>query len=212
MRTLIKSFFLTIVTLLIFFLFVMKIIARLAYRLGYSAPCPTSVAGLLNHPLRWTYLRKAIARSDMQPGEMVLELGPGPGIITVEIAPILQPGGKLFTLDIQEEMIAKLEHRVSAAGLDNVIAQVGDACQLPFDDDSLDRAVLVSVLPEIPDRERALAELRRVLKSGGILSITGEFTDPDYLFVSETIQLVTGTGFRLVEKHGNPWCYTVNFI
>jgi ubiquinone/menaquinone biosynthesis C-methylase UbiE len=52
----------------------------------------------------------------------------------------------------------------------------------------------VTVLPEIPDRRRALAELRRVLKPGGVLSITEEFVDPDYPL-----------------RHGNWWIYTLNF-
>jgi hypothetical protein len=74
------------------------------------------------------------------------------------------------------------------AGLANVETHVSDAYHLPLDDESVDRAFLVTVLPEIPNRQRALAELRRVLRSpkpaegklGGVLSITEEFLDPDY--------------------------------
>jgi ubiquinone/menaquinone biosynthesis C-methylase UbiE len=75
----------------------------------------------------------------------------------------------------------------------------------------VDRAFLVTVLPEIPDRRLALAELHRVLRPGGALSVTEEFSDPDYLFLSETIRLVEAVGFRLEERYGTPWVYTANF-
>ena len=83
----------------------------------------------------------------------------------------------------------------------------------------MDRAFLITVLPEIPDPPRALAELHRVLCSpspdddmpGSVLSITEEFLDPDYLFASETIRLVEAVGFRLEQRFGNLWVYTLNF-
>jgi ubiquinone/menaquinone biosynthesis C-methylase UbiE len=67
------------------------------------------------------------------------------------------------------------------------------------------------VLPEIPDRGRALAELHRVIRPGGWLSISEEFLDPDYLFACETVRLVEAAGFRLERRFGNFWIYTLNF-
>ena len=58
---------------------------------------------------------------------------------------------------------------------------------------------------------RALKELRRVLTPQGILSITEELLDPDYRFESETVQRVRAAGFRLAQRFGNLWVYTVNF-
>jgi arsenite methyltransferase len=86
-----------------------------------------------------------------------------------------------------------------------------DAHHLPLPDASVDRAFLITVLPEIPDRARALAELRRVLKPDGTLSVTEEFLDPDYLFAPETIRLVESAGFHLAQKYGGLWVYTLNF-
>jgi len=45
-----------------------------------------------------------------------------------------------------------------------------------------------------------------------VLSITEEFLDPDYPFISETIHRVEKAGFQLTQKFGNFWMYTVNFI
>jgi len=92
-----------------------------------------------------------------------------------------------------------------------VEAHVADAYHLPLDDGSVDRAFLVTVLPEIPDQARALAELHRVIKPGGLLSITEEFFDPDYPFAFETVRRVEAAGFGLERRFGNFWRYTVNF-
>jgi ubiquinone/menaquinone biosynthesis C-methylase UbiE len=117
----------------------------------------------------------------------------------------------LIAVDIQPEMIAQVEARVREIGLTNTKAQVASAHALPLEADSVDRAFLVTVLPEIPDQARALTELRRVLRPGGILSITEEFYDPDYQFPAETIQRVTSAGFMVDRRFGNWWIYTINF-
>jgi ubiquinone/menaquinone biosynthesis C-methylase UbiE len=194
-----------------FWLVVLKLISRLAVRLGHSSPCPASFSWLVHNPIRRRYMRPILDRVGLRPGERILELGPGPGAFTVDAARRVGPEGRLVVVDIQPEMIAQVERRVRAAGLANVEMHVASAYDLPLADASVDRAFLITVLPEIPDRARALAELRRVLKPGGVLSITEEFLDPDYLFAGETIRLVEAAGLRLARRAGNLWLYTLNF-
>lgn len=178
---------------------------------GISAPCPASLSWIVDNPIRRMYMKHVLDRVGLIPGEHVLELGPGPGVFTVEAAQRLGATGCLIEVDIQPEMIAQVEERIRQAGLRNVETHVASAYELPLTSERLDRAFLVTVLPEIPEPRRALAELYRVLKPGGVLSITEEFTDPDYSFVSETIQRVEKAGFRFIEKQGNWWLYTANF-
>lgn len=203
---------LTIVAGAIFFwLFPLKLISRLIKRFGQAAPCPNSLSWLVDNPIRRRYLPPILDRVGIQSGDHVLELGPGPGTFTPEAAHRAGPEGRLIAVDIQPEMIAQVEARVREAGLTNTETHVASAHALPLEADSVDRAFLVTVLPEIPDQDRALTELRRVLKPGGILSITEEFYDPDYQFPVETIQRVTSAGFVVDQRFGNWWIYTINF-
>jgi ubiquinone/menaquinone biosynthesis C-methylase UbiE len=194
-----------------FWLFPLKLVSRLAARFGHSSPCPAALARLVDNPIRRRYMRPVLDRVGVQAGERVLELGPGPGAFTVDAARRVGPEGQLVAVDIQPTMIAQVERRVREAGLANVETHVASAHALPLDDGSVDLAFLITVLPEIPDRGRALAELHRVLRPGGVLSITEEFSDPDYLFLSETIRLVEAAGFRFEQRFGSFWVYTVNF-
>ena len=194
-----------------FWLFPLKPIARLANRFGKSAPCPASLAFLVDNPIRRRYTRPLLDRVGIRPGERVLELGPGPGAFTLDAARRTEPEGLLVAVDIQQKMIDAVEERVQVAGVTNVETHVASAYDLPLDDASVDRAFLVTVLPEIPDRQRALAELHRVLKPGGILSLTEEFTDPDYPPRRTTVRWASQAGFDLVERFGNWWIYTLNF-
>ena len=201
----------TIGGVLFFWLFPLKLIARLAHRFGTSTPCPAALSWLVHNPLRRRYMRPVLDRVGIQPGERVLELGPGPGAFTVDAARRAGPQGRIIAVDIQPEMIAWVEERVREAGLSNVETHVAGAYELPLENESIDRAFVVTVLPEIPDQSRALAELWRVLKPGGRLSITEEFMDPDYPFPRETIRRVEAAGFELVQRFGNFGVYTVNF-
>jgi ubiquinone/menaquinone biosynthesis C-methylase UbiE len=194
-----------------FWLVILKILSRLADRLGHAAPCPASLGFIVHNPIRRRYMQPVLERVGLRAGEHVLELGPGPGAFSLDAARMLGPAGRLIAVDIQPEMIARLERRAREAGVSNIETHVAGAHTLPLEDESVDRAFLVTVLPEIPDRPRALAELRRVLKAGGVLSVTEEFLDPDYLFAGETKRLVESAGFRSDGRFGNLLVYTMNF-
>lgn len=198
-------------SLLFFWLFPLKLIARIGHRFGRTAPCPAALSWLVHNPLRRRYMRPVLDRVGIQPGERVLELGPGPGAFTIDAARRAKPAGRVIAVDIQPEMIGRVERRVREAGLTNVETHVASGYELPLEAGSVDRAFLVTVLPEIPDRNRALAELRRVIKPGGQLSITEEFTDPHYPLPVETIRQVQAAGFEMVQLLGSFWVYTVNF-
>ena len=201
-----------LVGLLFYFFVGLKVQSRLAAALDRPRACPAALSWALERPRRIRQeVPQVLDRTGIRSGERVLEVGCGPGVYTVQAAPRLEPGGQLITVDLQEEMVNRASKRIRDAGFDNVEIHVADAHHLPLEDASVDRAFLVGVLPEIPDPQGALDELRRVLRPDGTLSISEGFIDPDYRFAFETIRQVQQGGFTLVERFGNVWQYTVNF-
>lgn len=103
-------------------------------------------------------------------GERLLEIGSGTGHILVELAKAVGPSGRVFGLDISENMIAHTRDNLARAQLaDRAELHCGDAEDLPFDADSMDGIFMCFTLelfdtPEIP---RVLEQCRRVLRSGG---------------------------------------------
>jgi ubiquinone/menaquinone biosynthesis C-methylase UbiE len=195
--------------MVVFWLFGLKLIMKLMK--GRGEPCPSSWSWIVDNPIRRWDVRHALTRAGLRPGETVLELGPGPGAFTVDAAQRVGATGRLIAVDIQPEMIAQVESRVRKAGLTNVETHVASAYELPVDDGTVDRIFLITVLPEIPDPVRALREMHRVLKPGGIVSTTEEFLDPDYPRRATTITWAEEAGFELTESFGNWWNYTLNF-
>jgi SAM-dependent methyltransferase len=201
---------LAVVAGLLFFWFVMLKLAS-KWMGGHSGPCPSSLAWLVDNPIRRWYMRPVLDRVGIRPGDTVLEVGPGPGAFTVDAARRAGPEGTVLAVDIQPAMIARLQRRLQETGVNNVETRVASAYELPVEEGTVDRAFLVTVLAEIPDPVRALQEIRRALKPGGRLSITEEFTDPDYPLQRTTIRWAETAGFGLEERHGNWWVYTLNF-
>jgi ubiquinone/menaquinone biosynthesis C-methylase UbiE len=115
-----------------------------------------------------------------QPGELILEIGPGTGYYTLDMAEWVAPGGRIEIFDLQQEFLDHVTRRAAERGLGNVVPTQGDATALPFDDGSMDAVVLTAVLGEIPDPVGALREVRRVLKPAGRLIVGELFGDPHF--------------------------------
>jgi ubiquinone/menaquinone biosynthesis C-methylase UbiE len=115
-----------------------------------------------------------------QPGERVLEIGPGTGYYTLDMAEWVGPEGTVEIFDLQQEFLDHTMRRAGERGLANVVPTQGDATALDYEDGSIDAVVLNAVLGEIPDPVAALREIRRVLKPGGRLLVGELFGDPHF--------------------------------
>ncbi|GAG19543.1 unnamed protein product, partial [marine sediment metagenome] len=157
---------------------------------------------------------KLIQRSGIKKGMYVLDLGCGSGAFTTFVARVVGEKGKVYALDIQPKMLKQLEKKLAKPenkDVKNIELINSSAYESPFDDDSLDLVYMVAVLPEIPDRVKALQEIRRVLKPGGILAVTELLPDPDYPLKSTTIRRGRKAGFVLDRTSGTLLNYTVRF-
>ncbi len=174
---------------------------------------PVAQASKLEHPLRPLIhpQRSTLEKFGFKPGDTVLELGPGIGYFSIEASRMVGSEGRLLCLDIQPGMISGLLKRLDEGNVTNADPVVGDALNLPLADDSVDAAFLFTVLGEIPDRPRAVAELRRVLRPGGVLSISESLVDPDYQLRDSVSDLCRALGFDVLEQSRQPLGYTTCF-
>ena len=146
---------------------------------------------------------------DPQPGERLLEVGPGTGYYTLPVAGWLAPGGTLEILDVQQEMLDHTLRRARDEGIDNIISTLADARELPFADDAFDGAYLVTVLGEVPDQDAALRELRRVVRPGGRVVVGELFGDPHMVTHSALARRADAAGLSVERKLGGAlWHFT----
>jgi ubiquinone/menaquinone biosynthesis C-methylase UbiE len=141
------------------------------------------------------------------PGERVLEIGPGTGYYTLDLAGWVGSDGAVEVFDLQQEMLDHTIRRAREAGLWNVNPTQGDAQELPYDDDSFDAAVLVTVLGEIPDQEAALREIARVLRPGGRLIVGELFGDPHMVTTGSLRRRAEAAGLTFGRRVGSPLAY-----
>jgi protein-L-isoaspartate O-methyltransferase len=138
------------------------------------------------------------------PGQRVLEIGPGTGYYTLDMAEWVGREGTVEIFDIQQEFLDHTMNRAREAGRSNVVATQGDATDLPYGDDSIDAVVLTGVLGEIPDRATALGEIARVLKPGGRLVVGELFGDPHFT-TFKSLQGQCGDATLLLQGHSGNW-------
>ncbi len=200
-----------ILNLLVWVVFSQTIL-RLAKRWVHF-PAPPFLGRLLDSPVRRRLQPPDLVVSwmDLRPGMQVMEVGPGAGTFTEVAARSVGDGGKVHAFDIQPGMIAQVEARMQTRGVRNVDARVASAYDLPVPDGSMDRVFMVTVLPEIPDPQRALREFRRVLKPDGLLAVAEFLVDPDYPRLSTVVRWASDAGFKPAGSHRRGLHYVALF-
>lgn len=116
--------------------------------LGLGCGLPTELAGL-------------------QPGDTVLDLGSGAGLDAFVARAVVGETGRVVGVDMTPEMIQQAEANARRLGYSNVSFLLGDIEALPLEDETVDVVISNCVLNLIPDKDRAFAEMHRVLRQGG---------------------------------------------
>ena len=207
---------LIIIAVVIGYLLFMIIIGARILKKFIHFPAPFFIGYFLdsNFRRRLQPPAKLIQRSGIKEGMKVLDLGCGSGAFTTFIARAVGEKGKVYAVDIQPQMLKQLENKLNMSeNKDNKNIEIKNASayNLPIENDSFDLVLVVTVLQEIPNRHKALREIRRVLKSDGILAVTEFLVDPDYPLKSTTAKICSAEGFVLDTALGSLWNYTIRF-
>jgi ubiquinone/menaquinone biosynthesis C-methylase UbiE len=141
-------------------------------------------------------------RLGLEPGEHVIDIGFGPGLLTQEMATAVGSGGRVVGIDLSNEMLAMA--RVRCAGQPWVELDQADAVTLPFSAATFDAAVAAQVYEYVGDLARALAEAKRVLRRGGRLLVLDTDWDSIVWNTSDrprTTRMLTAWKEHLVHPH-----------
>ncbi len=179
-----------------------------------SLACPANLSWLVENP----YMNlvagpdKILQRLQLEKDMKVLDIGSGPGRLTLPAAAKVGAKGEVVALDIQPQMLEKLRIRIEAVPINNIRIVNADAGSGAIEQGYFDRALLVTVLGEIPNKYEALLEIYQALKNGGILSITEVIPDPHYTRLKRIRALCRKVGFEEISYFGNWAAFTVNFM
>ncbi len=163
----------------------------LAGRLGYP---DSVVAGLPQAAVEsFAGVGDPFALRALTPGERVVDIGCGAGFDTLIAADQVGPTGRVVAVDMTPEMLAKARRAVAELGLDHVEVREGLAERLPVDDGWADVVISNGAINLCADKAAVFAEIRRVLRPGGVLQFADIATgNPVPVEAMRDIDLWTG--------------------
>jgi predicted methyltransferase len=146
----------------------------------------------------------------LRPGDVVADLGAGSGFFTRRMAPLVAPGGTVFAVDVQPEMLDMLMESVEEDGLTGIVPVLGDADDPKLPAGTIDWILLVDVYHELANPEAMLARMRGALVPTGRVALveyrvedgSGDHIRAEHrMSVRQVVAEWEAGGFRLVELH-----------
>lgn len=204
------------IMLIILVVFALTILIGIIWRFcsrRSSLPCPTWLAWLVERDNPFFKINRAatiIEHLELKPGMKVLDVGCGPGRLTIPAARKVGPTGQVVAMDIQTGMLQRTQQKALAENLTNITFLQAGIGEKKLEHNKFDRVLLVTVLGEIPNREAALQEMFDALKPGGILSVTEIILDPHFQRRSTVLRLAGAVGFREKNTFGNCCAFIIN--
>jgi SAM-dependent methyltransferase len=122
------------------------------------------------HAARSADKEAAFFLPQLTPGMRLLDVGCGPGTITLGFAAAVAPG-EVIGVDVAETVLDQARSAAAAAAVPNVRFQMADAASLPYEDSSFDAVFAHTLLEHVPEPSLAVQEMKRVLKPGGLLGV-----------------------------------------
>ncbi len=178
----------------------------------FALPCPTWLAWLVELDNPFSKINRAatiIEHLDLQVGMTVLDVGCGSGRLTIPVARKVGLSGQVVAMDIQAGMLQCTQEKAQAANLTNITFLHAGVGEQKLERNKFDRALLVTVLGEIPNQKAALKEIFDALKPGGILSVTEIIFDPHYQRYSSVLRLAGEVGFRKKNIFADYFAFTL---
>ncbi|MFQ6074510.1 MAG: class I SAM-dependent methyltransferase [Candidatus Bathyarchaeia archaeon] len=142
--------------------------------------------------------RQNMIRVGVQEGMRVVDLGCGFGFYTFAMSDLVGPEGTVYALDHSPDCINHITMRAKDSGRRNIEAILSKAEDTGLPSDSVDIILIVLVLHDIEDKERAVRECYRVLKPSGLLAINEEGAMPR----EGVFEAVEGRGFKFDREVG----------
>ncbi|MFT5800029.1 MAG: 2-polyprenyl-3-methyl-5-hydroxy-6-metoxy-1,4-benzoquinol methylase [Candidatus Azotimanducaceae bacterium] len=150
--------------------------------------------------------RAVIDLMQVEPKARILDCGVGNGSFSIALDSLMKGPADFHAIDTSAEMLVQAKSVMQHAGLDPHLQQA-DVMSLPYEDQSFDVVMAAHVLEHLPDPQRALAEMVRVLKPGGMVFIC--LTRPS-LF-GALVQLVWRT-WAITEQEGIAWLHASQLV
>lgn len=206
-----KAIIYTIVGLIIFFIILSIVWRLLSQRM--SLPCPSWLGWMVEMDNPFTKVNRAhtiIEHLDLKPGMRIIDIGCGPGRVTIPLATKIGPDSIVVAMDIQKEMLQRVQEKAEAANIHNIQFLHAGLGEGKLEHNYYDYALLITVLGEIPNQPAAFKEIFDALKPGGVLSVTELIFDPHFQTKSTVLQLAHAVGFQEKNTFGGRFAYTMH--
>jgi ubiquinone/menaquinone biosynthesis C-methylase UbiE len=150
----------------------------------------------------------------IKPGDVVADIGAGSGVISMLMAESVLPGGKVMAVDVQQEMLDRLQARCQKADIENIVPVLGTQNKSGLEPNSVDLAIMVDVYHEFEFPYEMMQDLARSLKPGGRIVFVEYRKEDPTVPIKEVHKMSQEQVRKEAEQSefGLQWLETVHFL